>query len=72
MEAILGSSGLGLESVVKVEIFLKDMEDFQPMNEVYANYFVQDTKPARYVVQAARLPKDVRIEIACTAFQSSE
>ena len=66
-ESILNSCGLGLDKVVKVEIFLTDMNDFEDMNEVYASVFNGENKPARQVVQAARLPKDVDIELSCIA-----
>jgi 2-iminobutanoate/2-iminopropanoate deaminase len=67
-EKILRSAGLDLEDVVRVDVFLSDIEDFTAMNEVYGSKFTGDAKPARCVVQAARLPKDVRIELSCIAF----
>ncbi|MDP8298350.1 MAG: RidA family protein [Candidatus Tantalella remota] len=67
VENILVSAGSGLDSVVKVEVFLSDMEDFSRMNEIYAERFSSEVKPARYVVQVARLPKDARVEISCIA-----
>ncbi len=67
VENILESAGSGLDRVVKVEVFLSDMEDFSRMNEVYSERFSGEVKPARCVVQAARLPKDVRIELSCIA-----
>jgi 2-iminobutanoate/2-iminopropanoate deaminase len=66
-EKILQSCGLGLGRVVKAEIFLKDMNDFEAVNEVYASAFNGETKPARQVVQVARLPRDVGIELSCIA-----
>lgn len=66
---ILAECGSGLLDVVKVEVFLKDMKDFPAMNEVYVEKFAQEVKPARYVVQVARLPKDADIEVSCTAFR---
>lgn len=68
-ERILAASGLTLGNVVKVDVFLKDLQDFPAMNEVYARAFKQDVKPARCVVQAARLPKDVKIEMSCVAYK---
>lgn len=62
LAAILESAGASLGSVVKTTVFLKDMEDFAAMNEVYGRHF-GDHRPARSTVQAARLPKDVRVEI---------
>lgn len=69
-EKILKASGASLDQVVKVDVFLSDMEDFQDMNRVYAEKFTSKVKPARCVVQAARLPKDVRIELSCIASRS--
>ena len=69
MSAVLEASGMTLEKVVKTEVFLKDMNDFAEMNEVYAAFFKGPVLPARFVVEVARLPKDVKIEIACVACQ---
>ena len=60
--AVLEAAGASLESVVKTTVFLADMNDFAAMNEVYGRYFVTN-KPARATVQAARLPRDARVEI---------
>ena len=62
LQAVLEAAGSGLNEVVKTTVFLADMNDFVAMNEVYARYFTQDF-PARATVQAARLPKDARVEI---------
>jgi 2-iminobutanoate/2-iminopropanoate deaminase len=62
LRAILEASGLTLNHVVKTTVFLKDMNDFASMNEVYARYFTA-APPARSTVQAARLPKDALVEI---------
>jgi 2-iminobutanoate/2-iminopropanoate deaminase len=67
-EKILEACGLSLADVVKADVFLKDLADFSAMNEVYARMFPGDVKPARCVVQAAKLPKDVKIELSCTAY----
>jgi 2-iminobutanoate/2-iminopropanoate deaminase len=67
-EAILSSCGLGLDKVVKVDVYLKDIGDFPAMNEVYSSAFNGSVKPARCVIQASRLPKDVLIELSCVAF----
>lgn len=64
--AVLEAAGAGLENVVKTTVFLADMGEFAAMNEVYARYFVEN-KPARATVQAARLPRDARVEIECIA-----
>ncbi|HSL22134.1 MAG TPA: RidA family protein [Vicinamibacterales bacterium] len=60
--AILQAAGASLDNVVRTTVFLADMGDFAAMNEVYAGYF-RSPAPARSTVQAARLPKDARIEI---------
>ena len=60
--AVLEEAGLGPDHVVKTTIYLADMADFPAMNEVYGSYF-KGTPPARSAIQAARLPKDARIEI---------
>jgi 2-iminobutanoate/2-iminopropanoate deaminase len=67
LKAVLEASGASLTSVVKTTVFLKDMADFPKMNEVYSRYFV-DNPPARSTVQAAKLPRDVSVEIDCIAF----
>jgi 2-iminobutanoate/2-iminopropanoate deaminase len=63
---ILKSAGSGLDKVVKTTVFLKDMNDFPAMNEVYAQFF-KENPPARSTVQVAKLPKDVEIEIEAIA-----
>ena len=60
--AILREAATGMEKVVKTTVFLKSMDDFPAMNEVYGSFFPQDP-PARSTVEAARLPRDVRVEI---------
>jgi 2-iminobutanoate/2-iminopropanoate deaminase len=64
--AILTAAGTSLDKVVKTTIFIKDMNHFQAINEVYGQYF-QEHKPARSTVEVARLPKDVLIEIEAIA-----
>ena len=63
---VLAAAGSSLDQAVKTTVYLKDMGDFAPMNEVYARYFPANP-PARATVEAARLPRDVRIEIDCIA-----
>lgn len=63
---ILESAGLSMANVIKTTVFLKDMNDFQAMNEVYATFFAGDF-PARSAVEVARLPKDALVEIECIA-----
>jgi 2-iminobutanoate/2-iminopropanoate deaminase len=62
LSAVLDAAGASLSSVVRTTVFLKDMGEFAAMNEVYARWF-GDHKPARSTVQAARLPRDVKVEI---------
>ncbi|ORE11984.1 endoribonuclease L-PSP [Rhizopus microsporus var. microsporus] len=66
LEAVLEASGSSFDKVVKTTVFLKDMNDFVAMNEVYGSFF-SSHKPARSAVQVARLPKDVDVEIECIA-----
>jgi len=62
LSAVLKAAGSGLEKVVRSTVFLKNMGDFAAVNEVYAKYF-NAAPPARSTVEAARLPKDVLVEI---------
>ena len=66
VQAILAAAGLTLENVVKTTVFLKDMNDFAAMNEVYATFFPSNP-PARSAVEVARLPKDAMVEIEAIA-----
>jgi 2-iminobutanoate/2-iminopropanoate deaminase len=66
LSAVLEAGGMSLGNVVKTTVFLADMSDFAVMNEVYGRYF-DSNKPARATVQAARLPRDARVEIECIA-----
>lgn len=66
IRAILEAGGANLHHVVKTTVFLKDMNDFAAMNEVYAKYFTS-APPARSTVQVARLPKDALVEIEVIA-----
>lgn len=66
LKAVLQEAGSSLSQVVKTTVFLKDMNDFVAMNEVYAAHFGSH-KPARSAVEVARLPKDVKIEIEVIA-----
>lgn len=66
LKAVLAAKGLTLANVVKTGVFLADMNDFAKMNEVYAAEFGAH-KPARACIQAARLPKDVKVEIEAIA-----
>ena len=66
LSAVLEAGGTDLGNVVKTTVFLSDMSDFAAMNEVYGRYF-SENKPARATVQAARLPRDAKVEIECIA-----
>ncbi len=66
LAALLESCGSSLDKVVKTTVFIKDMNDFAALNEVYATYFTKDF-PARSCVEVARLPKDVLVEIEAIA-----
>ena len=66
IKRILEAGGVNLHHVVKTTVFLKDMNDFAAMNEVYGKYFTQ-APPARSTVQVARLPKDALVEIEVIA-----
>ena len=63
---IVEAAGMTLADVVRVGVFLKDMNDFAAMNEVYGQFFTTDC-PARAAVEVARLPKDALVEIECVA-----
>ncbi len=67
VKAILEEAGASLNDVVKAGVFIKDMNEFGAINEVYAEYF-SDNKPARACVEVARLPLDVRVEIEVIAY----
>lgn len=67
VKAILEEAGASLDDVVKVGVFIKDMNEFAAINEVYSEYFNKN-KPARACVEVARLPLDVKIEIEVIAY----
>lgn len=66
IQAILKEAGADFSNVVKTTVFIKDMNEFAQINEVYAEYF-SENKPARACVEVARLPKDVKVEIELIA-----
>jgi 2-iminobutanoate/2-iminopropanoate deaminase len=68
IDAILQQAGSNMAKIVRCGVFLKDMNDFGAMNEVYAKFFPNDP-PARSTVQAARLPKDCQVEIDAIALE---
>ena len=69
VKAILETKGLGLEDIIKTTVFIKDMNDFAKINEVYAKYICGDILPARSCVEVARLPKDGLVEIEVIALK---
>ncbi len=66
LKAVFAAAGIGLDQIVKTTVFLADMDDFTAMNEVYGKYFAKNP-PARATVQAARLPRDAKVEIDAIA-----
>ena len=66
LKAVFEAAGIGLDQIVKTTVFLADMNDFAAMNEVYGKYFAENP-PARATVQAARLPRDAKVEIEAIA-----
>ena len=69
LAAVLEAAGTGLDPIVKTTVFLADMQEFVAMNEVYGRFF-KETPPARATVEAARLPRDARVEIEAIALVS--
>lgn len=69
LRSILDDNGSSLDNVIKTSVFLKDMNDFMKMNEVYAVHFGKSL-PARSTVEVSRLPKDVLVEIEVIAFKN--
>jgi 2-iminobutanoate/2-iminopropanoate deaminase len=66
--SVLTGGASSLEQVVKTTVFLKDLNDFAGMNEVYGKYFKSQTAPARTTIQVARIPKDSLVEIEAVAY----
>ncbi len=71
LRAVFEAAGLTMNHIVKTTVFLADMDDFAAMNEVYGRFFGVEP-PARATVQAARLPRDARVEIEAIASMSAE
>ncbi len=67
LAAVLAAAGIGFDKVVKTNVYLQDMSDFAAMNEIYGTYFPAPA-PARATIQAARLPRDVKVEIDFIAY----
>lgn len=68
LKAILDEAGSSFSNAVKTSIFLKNMDDFALVNEIYASYFEEGNYPARETVQVSKLPKDVNVEISMIAY----
>ncbi len=66
LAAVLEAAGSGLDRIVKTTVFLADMNEFSAMNEIYGEFFTENP-PARATVEAARLPRDARVEIEAIA-----
>lgn len=71
LKAVLKQANMGLEDVVQTRIYLKEMADFQKVNEIYASYF-EGNYPARSTLQAAALPKNALVEIEMTAVKAQD
>lgn len=67
VKAVLEEAGSSMDKVVKTTVFLKDMNDFAAMNEVYQSFFAEGAYPARSAIQVAKLPKDALVEIEAVA-----
>ncbi len=67
LQAVLKGAGTSFDNAVKMTVFLKDMNDFAGMNEVYATFIKAENAPARSTIQVARLPKDALVEIEAVA-----
>jgi len=70
LKAILSNAGMSFDNVVKVSVFVSDMHNYSRINAVYAEYFDEDTAPARELVEVANLPKFVNVEISVIAVEN--
>lgn len=68
LKALLDDAGSSMENIIKTTVFIKNMDDFTKLNQVYSTYFVEKY-PARSCVEVARLPKDVLIEVEAIAYK---
>ncbi len=68
IKAILEEAGSSLDKVLKTTVFIKDMNDFAKINEIYGKFFTEGSYPSRSAVEVARLPKDVLVEIETIAY----
>ena len=71
LKAVLEAAGSNLEKALKCTIFVKDLNDFASINEVYGSYFPENP-PARATVEVSRLPKDALVEIECVAYLNDQ
>lgn len=69
VKVVLEAAGSSMDKVVKTTVFLKDMNNFAAMNEVYATFFAEGMAPARSAVEVERLPKDAMLEIEAVALK---
>lgn len=69
LSSVLESGGVSFKNVVRVDIFLTNIDDFPKVNEIYAEYFSFSPKPARQTVEVSNLPKGANIEISCIAYR---
>lgn len=67
LKAVVENAGSSLENVLKTTVFLADMGDFPEFNKIYADYFAEETAPARSTIQVAALPIGALVEIECVA-----
>ena len=70
IEAILKEENLSLEDIIKSEVYLKDLENFDKFNKVYEKRFTIGIKPARVAIEISKLPKNSDIEISCIAYKN--
>jgi len=70
VEAVLAANDCTLDDVVSCSVFVKNMDDYGRINEVYGSYFNDDTAPTRALVEVSRLPKDVNVEISAIAVKT--
>ncbi|MDO8452631.1 MAG: Rid family detoxifying hydrolase [bacterium] len=72
LSMVLKASGVSSKNVVRVDIFLTDINDFAKVNAIYAKCFTTDPKPARQTVAVASLPKGAKIEVSCIAYVNKQ
>ena len=72
LAAVLKQAHYTFEHVVRCDIFLTELADFQIVNEIYGSYFKQEVKPSRQTVEVSKLPKGASIEISCIATLNAE